>query len=105
MSLIEEYSKQLAKEIDDELYKFLEENDYYLEKGNVDQIIKLRNDLAKEDKQIRCESTVVSQSLEDPYKIKIHSLIFFDSISHPLSKEQVEELILKSYYLKQGLKE
>lgn len=99
----DEYSKQIAKKLDDNMYEFLEKNGYYLERNNVEQIIKLRDELAKEDKQIRYETTIVAQQIEEPYEIIIHGLIFFDSISHPLDKEQVKEIILKDYYNKNNL--
>ena len=97
--------KGLAKEIDNKMYKFLEDNGYYLERNNVEQIIKLRDELAKEDKQIRCETTIVSFNINEPYEVKTHGLIFFDSISNPLSKEEVDELILKDYYKKNNIDE
>ena len=99
------YIKGLAKEIDDKMYKFLEDNGYYLERNNVEQIIKLRDELAKEDKQIRCETAIVSFSINEPYEVKTHGLIFFDSISTPLSKDEVDKLILEDYYKKNKLEE
>ena len=99
--LMNEYARQMSKKIDNDMYVFLEKNGYHLERNNVEQIIKLKNELAKEDKQIRCETTVVVQHLNEPYKIITHGLIFFDSISNPLSDEQVKELILKDYYKKE----
>lgn len=99
--LMNEYARQMSKKIDNDMYVFLEKNGYHLERNNVEQIIKLKNELAKEDKQIRYETTVVAQHLNEPYKIITHGLIFFDSISNPLSDEQVKELILKDYYKKE----
>ena len=103
--LMNEYKKQIAQKIDDNMYEFLEKNGYHLERNNVQQIIELRDKLAKEDKQIRCETTIVARQIEEPYKIITHGLIFFDSISHPLNKEQVEELVLKDYYSKNNLED
>ena len=101
IKMLDELIRQMSKEMDNYMYAFLEKNGYHLERNNVEQIIKLKNELAKEDKQIRCETTVVAHHLNEPYKIITHGLIFFDSISNPLSDEQVKELILKDYYKKE----
>ena len=81
----EEITKQLIAQIDNDMYDFLEENGYCLERGNAKQIIKLRDELAQLDKQVRIECLDVRMKNEN--SIKNHYVIFFDSLSHPLSKE------------------
>lgn len=95
--IMEQMARETAKQVDNEMYDFLEKNGYNLERGNVEQIIELRDELAKEDKQVRAEARIVEQNFGEEYKIKSHGLIFFDSVSNPLTYDQVTEMILKSY--------
>ena len=95
-------AKKIAEEMDNRMYDWLEEQGIHLERNNLERIIELRDKLAKEDTQIRCESMIVETSINDPFEVKTHGIIFFDRISKPLDREQVEEMILKSYELKES---
>ena len=96
--IVREYASKVAEEIDNQVYNFLEENGYILERGNIKQILDLKEKLAKEDKQVRAESAIVGIKLEGERIEAIrHSMIFFDSISHPLKRENVEKMIVESY--------
>lgn len=96
--IMKEYTSNVAKEIDNKMYNFLEENSYFLERGNVQQILELKEKLAKEDKQVRVESAIVGEKINGEHLEAImHSVIFFDSISHPLNRENVEKMIAESY--------
>ena len=102
--IMETCTKQMVEKMDDEMYKFLDKNGYHLERGNIHQIKQLRDKLATKDIQVRCETMVVACQLYEPYNIKTHGLIFFDSISCPRTREQVEELILEDYYKSGGIR-
>ncbi len=82
------------------MYDFLEENGYCLERGNAKQIIKLRDELAKKDKQLRVEYLNTEIKGDNKNIIQTNYVIFFDSLSHPLSKDEVENLIRKEHGLK-----
>lgn len=93
-------AKKVAADLDNRMYEWLEEQGIHLERGNVEQIIALRDKLAAEDKQIRCETAVVDFiQEEDSYKCITKSLIFYDSLSNPLTRDAVEDLIKRSYEL------
>lgn len=96
--IMKEYTSNVAKETDNKMYNFLEENGYFLERGNVQQILELKEKLAKEDKQVRVESAIVDEKINGEHLETImHSMIFFDSISHPLKRKDVENMIVESY--------
>lgn len=96
--MIEDITSKVAEEIDNKMYNFLEENGYTLERGNVQQILDLKEKLAREDKQVRVESTIVGEKINGEHLEAImHSIIFFDSISHPLKRKDVENMIVESY--------
>lgn len=96
--ITKEYTHNLAKEIDNEMYNFLDKNGYHLERGNVQQILDLKEKLAREDKQVRVESAIVGKKINGEHLEAImHSMIFFDSIRHPLKRKDVENMIVESY--------
>lgn len=99
-NLFEKAAKNITQKIDDKLYEFLEDNGYHIERNNAEQVIELKDKLAKEDKQIRWEAAIVGINLTKQCEYILHSLIFFDSISNPLSEEKVRELIINDYYKK-----
>lgn len=89
--IVKEYTSKVAEEIDNRMYNFLEENGYALERGNVQQILDLKEKLAREDKQVRVESAIVGEKInEEHLETIMHSMIFFDSISHPLKKKMLK---------------
>ena len=92
-------AKEIASKLDCEMYKFLEKNGYQIERNNIEQLTKLRDELAKEDKQIRVETRIIEQCFGEELFVRHHELVFFDSISNPLNDDQVTEMILKSYEL------
>lgn len=76
--MIEDITSKAAEEVDNKMYNFLEENGYILERGNVQQILDLKEKLAREDKQVRVESTIVGEKINGEYLEAItHSIIFF----------------------------
>ena len=96
--IIKEYTSNVAKEIDSRMYDFLEENGYVLERGNVKQILELKEKLAKEDKQVRVESGVVGNELcDEGLKIITNYIFFFDSISNPIGRKDVEMMIVNDW--------
>ena len=90
--VIEEIAKQSASKLDKEVYKFLKQNGYDLEENNIEQILKLKEQLAKKDRQLRIEH--LEDEIHSNNGIKInytfHYVIFFDSISHPMSIEEIK---------------
>ena len=95
---IKEFTRQIAEKIDDQIYEFLEKNGYHLERGNIQQIEQLRDELASKDIQIRCETFTFSYPFDENYNYKAHTVIFFDSISTPRDTQQVRNLILEDFY-------
>lgn len=96
--ITKEYTSKVAKEIDNKMYDFLDENGYTLERGNVQQILDLKEKLAKEDKQVRAESDIVGYKIYDDHlELISHAIFFFDSISHPLKRKYVKEMIVDDY--------
>ena len=96
--IMKEYTNNISKETDREMYDFLEENGYILERGNIQQILDLKEKFAKEDKQVRVESAIVGAKLEENHLEQIiNTIFFFDSLSHPLKREDVEKMIVDDY--------
>lgn len=95
--MIEEYTKQFIEQLDNDMYDFLEENGYCLERGNAKQITKLRDELAKQDKQLRVEYLDTKITKDNKNYIRTNYVIFFDSLSHPLSKSEINNLIRKEH--------
>lgn len=98
--MIEEITQLFARQIDNDMYDFLEENGYCLERGNTKQIVKLKDELARQDKQLRIEYLDTKIKKDNKNYIRTDYVIFFDSLSNPLSKDEVDELIRKEHDLK-----
>lgn len=92
------YSK-VAKKIDDEMYNFLEKEGYHLERGNVQQILELKEKLAKEDKQVRVGVSHIENKMhkDGSVEIIVSRFFFIDSLSHPINKEDIEKMVRKKY--------
>lgn len=88
---IEKIIKQNCKSLDKEIYKFLKQNGYDLEENNIEQLLTLKERLAFQDKQLRVEYISNDIHNNDGQKISYtsHYVIFFDSISHPLTREEI----------------
>ena len=98
--MIEEITQLFARQIDNDMYDFLEENGYCLERGNTKQIVKLKDELARQDKQLRIEYLDTKIEKDNKNYIRTDYVIFFDRLSNPLSKDEVDELIRKEHDLK-----
>ena len=90
--VIEEIAKQSASKLDKEMYKFLKQNGYDLEENNIEQILKLKEQLAKKDRQLRLEhlDDEIYSVNEKRISYKTSYVIFFDSLSHPMSIEEIK---------------
>ena len=76
--MIEEYTKQFIEQLDNDMYDFFEE-------------------LAKQDKQLRVEYLDTKITKDNKNYIRTNYVIFFDSLSHPLSKSEINNLIRKEH--------
>lgn len=93
-----ERAKKVAKEMDEMIFKFLRDNGYQVDdNATPDEVLKLNEELAKEDKQVRYETIFIPIYNEDKYGCDIYGTAFFDSVKKPLNKEKVEELLMRKY--------
>ena len=87
---ISKYLQNITKDIDNALYEFLVKNGYKVDKPyNFEQLEELKKDLAKEDKFL----DFVEVRKHEGNGIKVQIIPFFNRFSHPISHEEVEEIM------------
>lgn len=87
---ISKYLQNITKDIDNALYEFLIKNGYKVDKPyNFEQLEELKKDLAKEDKFL----DFVEVRKHEGNGIKVQIIPFFNRFSHPISHEEVEEIM------------
>lgn len=79
-------AKNFGEDIDKAILNFCKEKGYEVKTPN--DLIKVQNELAKEDKMIRCETFIKV----DGTTAKQIVLIFIDSVSCPLSRKAIYEI-------------
>lgn len=100
MNFIDEMTKQVGKDLDNTIFKFLNNNGYEIDnitnKKRLDEIIQ---ELKEMDLFIDYVKYVVPYEIETTHEIKITTLIypFFNYISNPINKYEILKILKEKY--------
>ena len=94
-TIVEQAASVSGREIDECIYKFLEQQGYpKIREMSIYEINKLKSKWEQEGKQIRCETFIKKRDLLQPitfenYQVETLTIPFFDNIDSPKSRRQV----------------
>ena len=100
MNFVDEIAKQMANDIDNAIFKFLNNNGYEINNiNNLKRLKEIMQELKEKDLFIDCIEYALPHEIENASQLKITKFIcpFFNCISHPINKDEMLKTLQEMY--------
>lgn len=98
MNFVDEIAKQMANDVDNAIFKFLNNNGYEIDNiNNLKRLKEIMQELKEKDLFIDCIEYALPYEIENASQLKITKFIcpFFNCISHPINKDEMLKILME----------